>query len=187
MTRSSRGGIERSLAHVEQLELVSMRVGDDGAQSDLDRKRVDHDSTARGDKPLDGSPDVFDKQIDSRVRPLVERNAGLEITDGKLQAIELAYERRVRRSTHERQSRSRTGVPGASGLPLTAVPVLETHANHPLSRRHAPETPSVTRPTPVGSPVALRTRLATGVPLSGMVPVARCCLPAVCRPTADKP
>jgi hypothetical protein len=129
--------IERSLAHVEQLELVSMRVGDDGAQSDFDRKRMDHDATARGDKPLDRGPDVLDKQIDSRVRPLglqhelsvrlgetqaylirtppghfvsqtlVKRNAGLEIADRKLQAIELAYERRVRRSTHGRESRSR--------------------------------------------------------------------------------
>jgi hypothetical protein len=63
-------GIERSLAHVEQLELVSVRVGDDGAESDFDRKRMDHDSTARGDKPLDCSPDVLYKQIDSRVRAL---------------------------------------------------------------------------------------------------------------------
>ena len=86
-----------------------MRVGDNGAQSDLDRKRIDHDATARGDEPLDRGPDVLDKQIDSRTLPLglqyelsvsvgqtqpdlirtppnhfvsqtlVERNAGLEI------------------------------------------------------------------------------------------------------------
>lgn len=116
-----------------------MRVGDDGAQSDLDRKRMDHDSTARGDKPLDRSPDVLNKQIDSCARPLglqhklsigvreaqphliwappdhlvpqthIERNAGLEIADRKLQAIDLADERHVRRSTHERKSRSRPG------------------------------------------------------------------------------
>ena len=43
-----------------------MRVGYDGAQSDLDRKRIDHDTTARGDKPLDRGPDVLDEQIDSR-------------------------------------------------------------------------------------------------------------------------
>jgi hypothetical protein len=70
MTRSLRWGMEWTLAHVEQLELVSMRVGDDGAESDFDRKRMDHDSTARGDKPVDRSPDVIDKQIDSRIRPL---------------------------------------------------------------------------------------------------------------------
>ena len=125
-----------------------MRVGDDGAQSDLDRKRIDHDTTARGDKPLDRSPDVLDKQIDSRTRPfglqyelsvgvgqtqphlirtppdhlvsqtLVERNAGLKIADRKLQAIELADERRVRRSTHDGQSRSRASSP--TGIRLTA-------------------------------------------------------------------
>jgi hypothetical protein len=113
-----------------------MRVGDDGAQSDFDRKRIDDDATARGDKPLDRNPDVLDEQIDSRVWPLgaqhelgvrvgetqphltrtppdhlvsqtlVKRNAGLEIADRKPQAIELAYERRVRRSTHQRDSRS---------------------------------------------------------------------------------
>ena len=47
-----------------------MRVGDDGARSDLDRKRMDHDSTARGDKPLDRSPDVLNKQIHRCARPL---------------------------------------------------------------------------------------------------------------------
>jgi hypothetical protein len=106
-------------------------VGDDGAESDFDRKRMDHDSTARGDKPLDRSPDVLDKQIDSRIRPLglqhelsvgvaetqphlirtppdhlvsrtlVTRYGYLEIADRKLQAIELADERRMCRSTHE--------------------------------------------------------------------------------------
>jgi hypothetical protein len=97
-----------------------MRVGYDGAQPDLDRKRIDHDTTACGDKPPDRSPDVLDQQIDSRSRPLglqhelsvgvgqtqphliwtppnhlvpqtlVKRNAGLKIADRKLQAIELA-------------------------------------------------------------------------------------------------
>ena len=86
-------------------------------------KRFDHDTTARGDEPLHRSPDVLDEQIDPRTLPLglqhelgvgvgqthphligtppdhlvsqalVERNAGLEIADRKLQAIELAEER----------------------------------------------------------------------------------------------
>ncbi len=88
-----------------------MRVSYDGAQSDFDRKRIDHDTTARGDKSLDRGPDVLDEQIDSRTLPLglqhklsvgvgqtqpdlirtppdhlvsqtlVERNAGLKIAD----------------------------------------------------------------------------------------------------------
>jgi hypothetical protein len=45
--------IERALAHVEQLEFVPVRVGYHSEQPDLDGKRIDHDPTARGDKPLD--------------------------------------------------------------------------------------------------------------------------------------
>lgn len=151
-----------------------MRVSYDGAQSDLDRKRIDHDTTARGDKPLDRSPDVLDKQIDYRTlplglqhklsvsvgqtqphlmrtppnhlvsQPLVERNAGLKIADRKLQAIELAYERRARRSTHDGQSRSRLAA-GHSG-----------NANEPTLDNALALVPTNRSRVPVGTPARLR-------------------------------
>lgn len=147
-----------------------MPVGDDGAQSDFDRKRMDHNSTARGDKPLDRGPHVLDEQIDSS-RPAArsaaraqrrcradaappdsdaaqmtscpnarKHNPGLEIADGKLQAIELAYERRMRRSTHEGESRVATG--------LSAGPRASAIAPRHARRRAARATASRQSSTP---------------------------------------
>jgi|SRR5215207_8244136 len=165
-----------------------MRVSYDGAQPDLDRKGIDHDTTARGDKLLDCSPDVLDKQIDSRTLPLglqyklsvsvgqtqphlmrtpplhlvsqtlVERNAGLKIADRKLQAIELAYERRVRRSTHDGQSRSRLPCGPPSGI--ANEPTLDSTRTRPEQALTPPAGTHARRTAPGQRHRAVRQRSA---------------------------